>query len=148
MKKILFPFLSLLFFVQMGFSQNSTSPNVAKEAAEDICECINLFFDELHPQLVQLMLDMTEIGEEEAQANFVAYLSTASEEEQNQIQADIAKMQNAEEGIAKYCTEVKLRYEDAEKAPDFEEKMLNELGKNPNCRLVWLILKQNQQKDE
>ncbi len=148
MKKILFSLLSLLLWLQVGFAQDSTSPTVAKEAAEDICECINQFFDELHPQLVQLMLDMTEIGEEEAQANFMAYLGEAPEEEQKQIQADIAKMQNANEGIAKYCTEVKLRYEDAEKSPDFEDKMLAALEDNPNCRLVWLILKQNKQNKE
>ncbi len=148
MKKILFSLASLTLFVQIGFSQNSTSSEVAKEAADDICECINLFFDELHPQLVQLMQDMVEIGEEEAQANFIAYFSKASLEEQNQIQTDILKMQDAEEGIARYCTEVKLRYENAEKAPDFEDKMMAELENKTNCRLVWLILKQTQQSKE
>ncbi len=120
----------------------------AQSAALEMCECMNNFFNELHPQLIQLMNDMIEVGEEEAQANFMEYLISASSEEQAQIQSDVMRMQNAGEEIEYYCEGVKEHYAYYDDSQEFKDKMIAHLGEAAECHLVWNMMRIGQGNSE
>ncbi len=151
MKKTLYSFLLVALLSAFIYTPQAKAQNLdkdAKSAALEMCGCMNNFFNELHPQLIQLMNDMAELGEEEAQANFVSYLMSASPEEQAEIQEDVMRMQNASDEIEVYCQEVKDRYASYDNNSEFKDKMINALQKEADCSLVAKMMKLGQQTDD
>ena len=117
----------------------------AKSAAKGMCECMNLFFDALHPKLIDLMNDMLEVGEEQAQANFFAYLTSASSEEQALISKDIEKMEDIDVELDAFCGEVMDRYSTYDDSEEFEVKMISHLSQLPECKLVYSMMRLGQE---
>ena len=114
---------------------------LATAAAQETCSCMSAFFNELHPKLLQLMHDMYDIGEAQAQANFENFLATATEDDNTRIAIDIERMDNADAEIADYCNEVFTRYEAYDKDDAFITKMLLALEQLENCSLVFKMMK-------
>jgi hypothetical protein len=132
--------LTLVFVLStLISSSNARAQSVDKEAesaARETCECMNEFFNELHPALLRLMHDMAEKSEEEAQVEFMEYLSNASEADQLKIQEDIVRMQNSEIELKTYCEGIEERYAKFDSNDEFQEKMILNLKSTENCSLV------------
>ncbi len=120
----------------------------AKAAAKGMCECMNLFFDALHPKLIDLMTDMLEVGEEQAQANFFAYLTSASSEEQALIGKDIERMEDIDVELDAFCGDVIERYSVYDDSKEFEVKMISHLSQLPECKLVYSVMKLGQEDEK
>lgn len=120
----------------------------AKSAAKDMCGCMNLFFDALHPKLIDLMNDMMEIGEEQAQANFFTYLMSATPEEQALINKDIERMEDIDVELDAFCGEVQERFSTYDDSEEFEVKMITHLSQLPECKLVYSMMTLGQEDEE
>lgn len=123
----------------VAYSQENDK--LANTAAQETCACMNAFFNELHPQLLQLMHDMYDVGEAKAQANFENFLTTATEEDNARIAIDIDRMNNADAEIADYCNEVFIRYKAYDNDEAFNNKLLLALEQLENCSLVLKMMK-------
>ena len=136
--------LSALTFTAPAIAQaqgNSQTPEQkldadARSAALDVCNCMNKFFDELHPKLIDLMNDILEFGEEQAQNNFMVYLASASEEDQARIATDVERMDNVDQELDEFCKEVEERYSEYDDSDEFEVKIISNLSTFPECKLV------------
>ena len=106
MKKTLF-FSLAVCFLMIGLALNLQAQPPAKKAmktnktksagdnpekvAEDICNCVNDFFNQYHPSIRKMVEDMVEAGEEKATENFQNTLLSLQGKEQEKALADAQK---------------------------------------------------------
>jgi hypothetical protein len=131
-----------------GQTEEQKMETDAKSAAKGMCSCMNLFFDALHPKLVDLMTDMLEVGEEKAQANFFTYLMSATPEEQALINKDIERMEDIDVELDAFCGEVIERFSVYDDNKEFEVKMISHLSQLPECKNVYSVMKLGQEDGE
>ncbi|MCU0443664.1 MAG: hypothetical protein MUE85_02015 [Microscillaceae bacterium] len=112
----------------------------AEEAAIMVCDCINTAMGELHPALSQLMIDIMEKGETEAQEKFTKFLMTASPEEQARIMQDVQKMNEFEKVLSKNCDEKMKKYDRYDNNQEFQDKTMAYLANKPECKLTYQIM--------
>ncbi len=128
-----------------GIANAQENDALAAKAARETCTCMNAFFNELHPKLVQLMHEMYDLGEQQAQLNFENFLATTATEDDNaRIATDIDRMNNANAEIANYCSEVLTRYEKQQEDAAFNNKMFEALEKLEDCGLVLKMMRLGQ----
>jgi uncharacterized protein (UPF0335 family) len=141
MRKTLFLFIVLLG--GNGLAQTAAQDHeiaVAKEAAVEMCECMNSFFNELHPKLLTLVMESVEVGEEKAEDNLINYMQTVSDDELKRISEDIERMENTEVILGERCGAVYKKYENFE-SDVFMNAMIDALSDKPDCKLIWVVLK-------
>jgi len=139
MRKTLFLFIVLLG--GNGLAQGLEKEiAVANDAAMDMCECMNSFFNELHPKLITLMIESMEVGEEIAAENLSEYMYSIADDELLRISEDIVRMENTEVILEQRCGGVYKKYEQYQ-SDAFFYAMIDALSDKPDCRLIWLVLK-------
>ena len=140
-----FVFIATANAQALGQTEEQKMETDAKSAAKGMWSCMNLFFDALHPKLVDLMTDMLEVGEEKAQANFFTYLMSATPEEQALINKDIERMEDIDVELDAFCGEVIERFSAYDDSKEFEVKMISNLSELPECKIVYSVMKLGQE---
>jgi polyhydroxyalkanoate synthesis regulator phasin len=112
----------------------------ATAQANKLCNCIEGIVKEFHPTLRDLMKDMVEKGEAEAQKKFAEKLMAMTEEEQKKVMTDIERMQNFETEMAKKCGDLEAEYSMYENNATFEAKMLEALKNLPECGFSYQMM--------
>lgn len=107
-----------------------------QKVAEDICNCINDFFNQYHPSIKKMIEDMVELGEEKAVENFQNTLLNLQGKEQEKAVADAQKFSNDVNGgkmdaCLKMFETQTVSMTDAQK-----EEVFKELENSPTCRIV------------
>lgn len=144
-KLLLLLFISVLSFVSLK-SQAQSVEEVAKEAALEICNCIEPMLKDLHPALIEYMATVAQGGEQEGESALMDYL-LKNPEEQEAIMADAQKLELIDSnGQMTNCFEqVEDRMGDLEvkgefSKEEFEGLMYDAIGNEPKCRLTNLLL--------
>jgi hypothetical protein len=143
MKNVIITFLFITLWVSEGHAQSTNEVNInttAESISQELCECMNSMFNEFHPKLIVLLTEMMDLGEEKAQENFVTYLATATSEDTDKINEDIAKMENIEILLEERCGELKKRIE-KNKGEELKNAVITAISKKQECRLVWMMLR-------
>lgn len=156
MKKIL-SFTLTLCFLMVGLALNLQAQPPAKRAvktnktksaddnpqkvAEDICNCINSFFNQYHPSIKRMIEDMVELGQEKATENFQNTLLSLQGKEQEKALADAQKFSDdVNTGKMDNCLKMfetkTTSMTDAQK-----EQVLKELENSPTCKIVDDLIK-------
>lgn len=113
----------------------------ATELALKMCACIEGIVKQYHPSLQDLMKDMIETGEEEAQAKFAEKLLGMSDNEQAKVMADIERMQKFETEMGEKCgNNLEEEYSKYDGNKEFEDKMIEHLKTLPECSLTYRIM--------
>ncbi len=136
-------FLLIILLVSIGHSQSALENKdlaVAYIASMELCDCMNTFLNELHPQLLTLLEESIELDQEKAEENFMNFLLSASEEDMDKISQDIELMNNAEVILNQRCEMIYEKYEHFD-TPKFEQDLINALSNNEDCKLLYNILK-------
>lgn len=124
---------------------NKTSTTNAGDSpqkiAEEICNCVNNFFNQYHPTIKTLVEDMVELGEEEAVKKFQNALMQLQGAEQEKAIADAQRFsEDANNGKMDNC--LKIFEKKASMLTEAEqEQVMKELEISPSCKLVDDLIK-------
>lgn len=147
-KQLLFFILGLTFF---SFSIHAQTPETttkrvitAEEAGNVMCDCINDFMDDLHPQVKTLMKNIDLIGMEEAQTKFMNYIEE-NPDEAEKIMVDAVKMQSFDQSIAKIesCKTLNELVSDQsmQDNPNLEKELGDFLKTKSKCEYAYIFYK-------
>ena len=130
---------------QIKAQESPTEEVLSAEVAGNVmCDCINAFLDDLHPQIKLLIRNIEANGIEDAQAKFATYIEEHPEESE-QIMKDAQKMQNFEKTILQIdgCEEFNNLMSDKniEEQPNFEEDMIDYLKSKTKCEYAYIFYK-------
>lgn len=126
-------FLCLVFLVLNLNAQNSGSSSksklsvdkVAKQAATEMCDCVNEFMSELHPIIRAYVVDISIMGQENATRQFMKYVKEATPVVQEQVKKDAQRMQNFDEEMkGAGCDAFDDKYQEYNGNKEFESKVL------------------------
>lgn len=138
-------FISIFSFTGLEI-QAQDYEGLAREAALEICDCIEPMLKDLHPALIEYMVAVVESGEEEGQATLMDYLIN-NPDEQEAIMADAAKLEGIDNnGQMTNCfNKIEENLSDLEvnenvSREEFEGAMYDAIGAEPKCRLTNLLL--------
>lgn len=119
----------------------------ATELAQKLCGCIEEIIKEYHPTLRDLMKDMVEKGETEAQQKFTQKLLAMNADEQAKIMTDIERMQKFEDEMGEKCgTNLEIEYAQYNNNPEFETKMMDALKNLSECGFTYQMMLLGQKK--
>ncbi len=128
----------LMLFVSLCQAQSTEENNElakAQIAANELCDCLNSFLNELHPKSAKLISENALLGPTKAEENFFSYFETASTEEILRIQEDIERFDNIDLEFDQRCENaVKILEQNNNLA--FFEAIKNTLNNDPECELV------------
>lgn len=101
MKKTIVLLLLSILFTSFSVQAQTEEKTIDAETFGDLmCDCINQFMDDMHPEIKRMMRNMEVIGEEEAQERFVTYIEEHPEETAK-ILSDGEKLQKFEQSMSK-----------------------------------------------
>jgi hypothetical protein len=118
----------------------------ATELAYKLCDCVEGIIEEFHPTLRDLMKDMVEKGEVEAQKKFAEKLMAMTEEEQKKVMVDIERMQKFDIEMTEKCGNLETEYAMYDNDATFEAKMLEALKNLPECGFTYQMMLLGQKK--
>ncbi len=135
-----------------GVKNNSSSRNnsatTPENVAEELCNCINNFFNQYHPSIRQYIDDMLSLGEEKALEKFQNVLMNLPEKEQKKAVEDAQKFsKDVDAGKLNTCLN-KFQSAASKMTEAQVQKVLDELEKSPSCKLVDDLMKLGMQKEE
>ncbi|PKQ67376.1 hypothetical protein [Raineya orbicola] len=135
-----------------GVKSNSGSRNnsaaTPEKVADELCNCINNFFNQYHPSIRQYIDDMLSLGEEKALEKFQNYLMSLPENEQKKAVDDAQKFsKDVEAGKLNICID-KFKNSASKMTEAQAQRVLDELEKSPACKLVDDLIKLGIQKEE
>ncbi len=132
----------LMLFVSLCQAQSTEENNElakAQIAANELCDCLNSFLEELHPKLVVFISENAELGSTKAEENFFSYFDSASAEEKLKIQEDSEKLDNIDLVLDQRCENaIKILEQNDNLA--FFEAIKSAINKDPECKLVSTII--------
>ncbi len=138
----------ILLLIVLSFSVHQVDAQkkmkkAAKKAASDMCDCFGGIMDELdlHPELIKMVYDMDQYGQEEAQNRLTQTLLTADQELVDRIVADTEKMQSIGGRLETDCNYIKEKYTKYDSDPDFEKYLIESMSKLESCKLVYTFMK-------
>lgn len=138
--------LLLILVVFVGISTTAKAQSqqtLAKQAALDLCGCVEPFMKKLHPAIIQLMEDTYEKGEKTAETNFTKYLE-ANPGEMGKVMQDVQALDEFGKGnkMEDCFDKVGDKYEDLKlKANNFEEIFYQNIYFEKDCKLTALLVK-------
>lgn len=129
-----------------GSRNNSTA--TPEKVADDLCNCVNNFFNQYHPSIKQYIDDMLSLGEEKALEKFQNFLMSLPENEQKKAVDDAQKFsKDVEAGKLNICID-KFKNATSKMTEAQAQRVLDELEKSPTCKLVDDLIKLGIQKEE
>jgi len=107
-----------------------------QKVAEDICNCVNNFFNQYHPTIKKMIEDMVELGEEKATEKFQNIVLSLQGKEQEKAIADAQKF-SSEVNAGKMDNCLKMFQTRTTSMSDAQkEQILRELEISPACKMV------------
>lgn len=143
MKKIILSALLTVLLSVPTFAQADTL-NVekdAKEAALKFCTFFEAALADIPPILVVMLTDFVELGEEQAQENFMASLAQMSPQEQQDLMAELPKLETFTAGMDAFFEEDMKQYDVYQEDSEFALFMITEAESIPGCEMPSIILK-------
>ena len=141
--------LTLNILLLSGFTSLAQSPKkknkIAKKAAQETCDCFNDVMSSFHPEVVKLMQNMVEKGEEKAIQEFTAYMMGLSQDEQNKFMQEMERLSKMESLLKDNCSEVEKKYAQYKKDDEFSKQVEYHLRQSESCKLLAEILKKAEQ---
>ncbi len=112
-----------------------------QKVAEDICNCVNNFFNQYHPSIKKLVEDMVELGEQKALENFQNTLLSLQGKEQEKALADAQQFsKDADEGKMDNCLKM-FETRTTQMSEAEQQQVLRELENSPSCKLIDDLIK-------
>ncbi|RZS93808.1 hypothetical protein [Aquimarina brevivitae] len=134
--------LPLLSMAQDG-GENASLVDIEK-GANTMCDCMNSFMDQLHPQLKVLVRDMDRMGQEKANQKFTEYIKN-NPDQVDQIVQDAAMMKQFEQSIKKIegCADLNTLLSDEimQENPGAEEELVAFLRSKSKCEYAYIFYK-------
>lgn len=113
----------------------------AKDAAIKFCTFFEKSLADIPPVLIVMLTDFAELGEEQAQENFMANLEQMSPQEQQELMAELPKLEKFSTDMDSFFENDMKQYEIYQDNDEFPQLMMKEVNSIPNCELPQLILK-------
>lgn len=122
-------------------NKNKSAGDTPQKVAEEICNCVNNFFNQYHPSIKKLVEDMVEFGQEKAMENFQNTLINLQGKEQEKAIADAQKFsKDADEGKMDHCLKM-FETKAATMTEAQQQQVLRELENSPTCKLIDDLIK-------
>jgi len=125
------------------FSQSVIDEKMEKLSAE-ICNCISSPASKLHPQIILLIKNYNQEGEEKAQARLGSWMEKASPEEQKAFAESLTYMQTSFADSVNKCTsQIEKKYPELDNEDEqvLMQKMIKLLESKSSCAFMADFLK-------
>lgn len=120
---------------------------MTKSAAKETCECFNEIMNNFHPEIVKMMKNMVEIGEEAAIQEFTQYMMSLNEEEQMEFIKEAESLKNMESMLDDQCGNIKDKYAQYQGNDAFGERVIYHLENNESCKVLAAIIKKSKEEE-
>ena len=142
-KPIVLLLLSILLTSFSTQAQTEEKTIDAETFGNLMCDCINQFMDDMHPEIKRMMRNIEVIGEEEAQKRFTTYIEEHPEESE-EIMSDAKILQNFDQSIADIdvCVELeKFTKKDSfkENEAELEKEVADFLENKSKCVYAYIF---------
>lgn len=113
----------------------------AKNAALQFCTFFEAALADIPPILVVMLTDYVELGEEQAQENFMASLAQMSSKEQEDLMGELPKLEKFTASMDAFFEEDMKQYNVYQENSEFAMLMITEAESIPGCEMPSIILK-------
>lgn len=120
---------------------NDTMTQDAFLFANGLCDCMEGMLKKLHPALQQMLIDLVDLGPEEAQVKLEKKLTEANQEDQLKIMQDAESMATIDQQLEDNCGHLESIGSQYDNNSAFLNHILDQLAGMKDCTLTYKTMK-------
>jgi hypothetical protein len=126
---------------QTNATPGDTLTRDAIRFADGLCDCMESMLKQLHPALQTLLVDMVDVGLEEAQSRLEKKLMEATQEDQMKIMTDAQRMATIDQELQDNCGHLESIGNKYDNHEEFMNSILDQLKDLKDCTLTYKTMK-------